>query len=262
MKKTQMLTAAAVIWGIVGFAVRRLYLITALEPGTGLPISGVPARYGLAIVVILTMVTSAVLSGGYRKWNPESDNFETVFAIPGTTTLTAVLASGALMIFSGLSNVAAFIMNRSVGMQGIGIIRPILGFLCIIAGIGIIFTAASLKHEKEAKSPALVAPGFVMCIWAMASYRNWAQNPVLGRYIIPLLAVLIGMIACYMLAGFAYGKPNVRITIVLCFLGASLAIMALGDMNGFYDILLFASQAVFLLTMMLILSWNCSRETK
>ena len=67
MRKALILPAVSVAGGVVGLAVRQLYLRQAFEPGTGLPVSGQPVTGGLWAVAIVTAVAIVLLSGGKHR---------------------------------------------------------------------------------------------------------------------------------------------------------------------------------------------------
>lgn len=76
----------------------------------------------------------------------------------------------------------------------------------------------------------VVAPGFACCLWVMANYhQTWAEEPILGHYLVPMLAAVLSMIACFLLAGFAFDKGRVPVTQTVCVATAALNIMSLAD---------------------------------
>ena len=64
MRKSGLLPALAGAGGIVGLLVRRVYLATGFEVGTGLPIPHAPALWAMALVAVAVVVVLAVLSAG------------------------------------------------------------------------------------------------------------------------------------------------------------------------------------------------------
>ena len=260
--KTRVLPAAAVIGGILGLLVRRLYLTRAFDASTGLPVS---QPYG-AVLWVVALVTLAVLillsRGKHRNFDGK---YSSAFysARPFWFVLNA--AGAVLMIAAGILNLMAWVGQRSsdpyasapVGTAGV--IRPVLGIVCLLAGAGIYFTALKMRRKGECRSAWISLPGFACCLWVMACYQSFAKDPILGHYLFRLLAVLLAMGACYCIATFAFGKGRVTLTLVLSLAAAAAGIMVLGDGQPLYDVSLQLGLVFYLLSMAGCLAANDAR---
>ena len=102
-----------------------------------------------------------------------------------------------------------------------------------------------------------VVPGFACCLWIMANYyQSWAEEPVLGQYLIPMLGALLSMIACFLVGGFAFGKARVTLTLTVCLAAGAFNIMALADGLPLADTALYLGMMFYLLSMAAALARN------
>ena len=253
--KTRLLPAAAAVCGVAGLLVRRLYLARCFDPDTGLPVSGQP--YGAILwAVALAALAAAILPvrGKHRSFDGK---YSSAFYAARPFWFVLNAAGGALIALSGLLGLMAWAGSRTADPYGMaagptgasGIIRPVLGVVCLLAGAGICLTALKLRQKGEYSGVFVSLPGFAACLWVMASYQDWAKDPVLGHYLFRLLAVLLAMAACYCAATFAYGKARVSLTLALCLAAAALGIMVLGDGQPLYDVSLQLGLVLYLLAM-------------
>ena len=67
MRKALILPAVAVVGGLIGLVVRSRFLVQAFEPGTGLPIGGVPVTYAMWAVALITAAAIIALSLGKHR---------------------------------------------------------------------------------------------------------------------------------------------------------------------------------------------------
>lgn len=260
MRKAWVLPAVSVVGGILGLLVRHFYLARAFEPGTGLPLSGQPVTYALWAVAILTAVALGVLSRGRHRTFEKS--YTSAFGRGNMIQTSCNLAAAVMFLAAGFFNIEAYVsapIYFLTGRKAISVIRPILGLLCLATAAGLWFVMQGLTRKGELRSAWVTLPGFTSCIWLMAGYQTWSQDPVLSRYLFCLLAVLLAVVACYCLPGFAFGKGQVVVTLMACLLGAAFCIMVLGDGLPMYDLALYLGMAFYLLSMASLLLANDAR---
>ncbi len=135
----------------------------------------------------------------------------------------------------------------------------LLGVLSLLAGAGICFTALNARKKGEYRSGWITLPGFVCCAWVMSCYQDWAKDPVTGHYLFPLLAVLLSMIACYLIPAFAFGKGRVTAALFFASAAAAVGIMLLGDREALYLVSLRVGLCLWLLAMAGCLADNAAR---
>ena len=257
MRKAVVLPAVSVAGGILGLAVRQFQLNTAFEPGTGLPIAGQPATYAMWAVAVVTALVFIGLSLGKHRTFEKC--YTSAFRTTSMIQLSGVMAGAVLLLAAGFFNVEAFVsapVDLFTGVRTVSIVRPILGVACLAAAAGVWFTVQKMKSGQQVKSVCVLLPGLVGCLWVMANYQSWAQDPVMEQYVFSLLAVMLSMVACYFLPGFAFGKGQVKGTLITCLLGASFCIMVLGDGLPMCDVALLMAMIFYLLSMASILLTN------
>lgn len=257
MRKALILPAVSVAGGVVGLAVRQLYLRQAFEPGTGLPVSGQPVTGGLWAVAIVTAVAIVLLSGG--KHRTFEKNYVRAFGGGSLIQTAGVLAGAVLLVLGGFFNIAAYVQAPAdfyTQAKTVSIVRPVLGVVSLLAGAGLWFLLQKVRARGKIPVGWSLMPGFACCLWVMANYQQWAQDPVLERYLFCLLAVLLSMVACYCLPGFVFGKGQVRLTVVTCLLAAAFSIMVLGDGLPLMDVALYLAMVFYLLSMASVLLDN------
>ncbi len=249
MKKSWILPGAAVLGGLIGLFVRHRYLTTGFEPGTGLPVEGLPiTTLSWAIVAIVVLALAAL---SYPKPARSFEKqYTAAFQPTGFLSLTLRFAAMALLLLAGFCNIEAYLTTYlPTGLRSLPIARPILGVLALLSAAGLYFTILEMKKKKEVSSVWLTLPGFTCGLWVMASYQTWAQDPVPTRYLCSLLIVLLSLISCSLSAGFAFTKGKVRRTLFVSATAASLCLMALGDGLPLYDLTLVLAMLFYLLSM-------------
>ena len=260
MRKALILPIAAVIGGLIGLVVRSRFLVQAFEPDTGLPLSGVPITYAMWAVAIITAVVIAALSLGKHRTYEKA--YTSAFGRGNMIQTSGTLAAAGLFLAAGFFNIEAFVsspVNTMTMARTVSVVRPILGVVCLGAAAGIWFVTQEMKSFKQAKSIWTLLPGFAACLWVMANYQNWAQDPNLEKYLFSLLAVLLSMVGCYCLPGFAFGKGQVSLTLITCLLAGAFGIMVLGDGLPLMDVSLILAMVFYLVSMASILLDNDAR---
>lgn len=249
MRKAYLLPGVAAAGGIAGLLLRRVQLQAAFEPGTGLPIGGVPVTYALWAVCAATAAVVFALSIGSHR-NLEG-HYDRAFYAPDFVSLCCTLAAGLLIGMGGVVNMLAWVRSPLdlYGARQVGILRLVLGILCLLAAAGMLKLARSNYHgeERGSRSGWILLPGFAWCAWLMANYQSWAKNPVLGKYIFALLAIVLAMLAQYFFAGFAFGRARLALALMTSLLSVTFSLVALADGQPWNDLLLYAGNILALL---------------
>ena len=240
MRKSVILPGVAVAGGLVGLLVRRVYLAHGFEAGTGLPISGAPSLWAMVLVSAAVAAALLVLSRGkHRKFD---QCYTGAFSPDTTPLLSGALAGAVLLAIGGFLALAAW--------AGLGV-------LSLLAAAGIYFVAQKMRRGAPILTAWAVVPGFACCLWIMANYyQSWAEEPVLGQYLIPMLGALLSMIACFLVGGFAFGKARVTLTLTVCLAAGAFNIMALADGLPLADTALYLGMMFYLLSMAAALARN------
>ena len=260
MRKALVLPAVAGIGGLIGLVVRQRFLVQAFEPDTGLPIGGVPVTYAMWAVALITAAAIIALSLGKHRTFEKS--YTSAFGRGNMVQTSCTLASAGLLLAAGFFNIEAFVsspVNPMTMAREVSIVRPILGVVCLAAAAGIWFVMQEMNRFRQVKSVWTLLPGFACCLWVMANYQTWAQDPTIERYLFSLVAILLAMIGCYCLPGFAFGKGQVGLTLITCLLAAAFGIMVLGDGLPMMDLALVLAMVFYLGSMASVLLDNDAR---
>lgn len=248
MRKSVLLPALAAAGGIVGLLVRRVYLATGFEVGTGLPIPHAPALWAMALVAAAVVVVLAVLSAGKHR------NFDRCYAeafLPRSPLgLTLQLAGVVLLAIGGFLALAHWVQSplSAEGQRTVSVAWAGLGILALLAAAGIYFVVLKMRRGQPILSAWVTLPGFAGCLWIMSNYyENWAANPSLGQYLIPMLGALLSMLACFFMGGFAFEKGRVTVTLTLALAGGALNLMSLADGLPLADTALYLGMTFYLL---------------
>ena len=250
MRKSVILPGVAVAGGLVGLLVRRVYLAHGFEAGTGLPISGAPSLWAMVLVSAAVAAALLVLSRGkHRKFD---QCYTGAFSPDTTPLLSGALAGAVLLAIGGFLALAAWAGSPRtlLGQRTMSIAWAGLGVLSLLAAAGIYFVAQKMRRGAPILTAWAVVPGFACCLWIMANYyQSWAEEPVLGQYLIPMLGALLSMIACFLVGGFAFGKARVTLTLTVCLAAGAFNIMALADGLPLADTALYLGMMFYLLSM-------------
>ncbi|MBQ9852506.1 MAG: hypothetical protein IJO37_06295 [Ruminiclostridium sp.] len=260
MRKALVLPAVAVIGGLIGLVVRSRFLVQAFEPDTGLAVRGVPVAYAMWAVALITVAAIAALSLGKHRTFEKA--YTSAFGRGNMIQTSCNLAAAGLFLAAGFFNIEAFVsspVNAFTMAREVSIVRPILGVVCLGAAAGIWFVTQEMKSFRQAKSVWTLLPGFTSCLWVMANYQTWAQDPNLEKYLFSLVAILLSMVGCYCLPGFAFGKGQVPLTLITCLSAAAFGIMVLGDGLPLMDTALILAMVFYLGSMASILLDNDAR---
>ena len=260
MRKALVLPAVAVIGGLIGLVVRSRFLVQAFEPDTGLAVRGVPVAYAMWAVALITVAAIAALSLGKHRTFEKA--YTSAFGRGNMIQTSCNLAAAGLFLAAGFFNIEAFVsspVNAFTMAREVSIVRPILGVVCLGAVAGIWFVTQEMKSFRQAKSVWTLLPGFASCLWVMANYQTWAQDPNLEKYLFSLVAILLSMVGCYCLPGFAFGKGQVPLTLITCLSAAAFGIMVLGDGLPLMDTALILAMVFYLGSMASVLLDNDAR---
>ena len=265
MKKSWLLPAAAVIGGVAGLLVRRLHLAHDFDPASGLPVAQ-PAYalplYGITAVVLVVLLGLSL--GKYRAFDRQ---FSSAFYSRTPFWFVVAAAGGVLLFAAGLLDLMEVFRPASLELgaavvqttRAARILRLLLGVLSLLAGVGVYFTALNTRKKGEYRSGWFSLPGLTCCVWVMLSYQEWAKDPVVSHYVFPLLAALLAMVACYLIAAFAFGKGKVRAALFFASAAAAVGIMLLADGEALYLVSLRVGLILWLLSMAGCLADNASR---
>ena len=265
MKKSWLLPAVAAVGGLACLPLRRANLTWDFDSVTGLPVD--QPRYAIPFYVLLLVFLAATLVLSLGKHRSFDRQYSSAFYARKPFWFVVAAAGGVLLFAAGLLDLMDYFRPAYDGaMLGAGIpyratkiLRILLGPVSILAGVGVCFTCMNTRKKGEYHSVWLPLPGYVCCIWVMLSYQTWSKDPVMAHYLLPLAAQLIAMLACGFIAGFAFGKGRVTVTLFLTAAAVILNLAALADDGALYLVSLRMGLVLWLLAMNGCLAVNASR---
>lgn len=223
------------IWGLgLAMFLMRLYQNTYdFEPTSGLHFRSV---VGIALVVLVAAagVLAFVQTRGESRERPR---FADHFSSPKGSTILFV--SAALLFAAGGAALSVHAISTGAG------IAPLVTALFAIASfLGFLILIKLLRNgEASSVGPALPVM-FFSAFWVLTLYLPSANDPILARYYLPILAAAVSAYAFAQLAGFFRGETRVRTFRFVAKYAVILDIAAIAELNQ--HSLLFAACAVML----------------
>ena len=258
--KKWLLPGVAVVGGAAGLLVRRAYLANDFDPATGLPVAqphfALPL-YGVTAVVLIALLVLSL--GKYRSFDRQ---YSSAFYARKPLWFILAAAGGALLFVGGLVTLMDFFRPDDLGVgttRASSILLVLLGVVSLLAGAGVCLTALATRKKGEYRGAWITLPGFVCCLWVMSCYQEWAKDPVTAHYLYPLLALLLAMIACYLIPAFAFGRGRVAAALFFASSAAALGIMTLASGGTLSVLALRLGLILWLLAMAGALADNAAR---
>ena len=229
MRKNVLLPGAALLAGMVGFALRKWELAAAFEPDTGLSIPGAPATL---VLIAWSVLAAAVLILLTRRGG-ESRPFDETFAADGSPLyLTASVVSAFLLLASAGAEVVTYpltmqsVLPVEEGGSRLAMLLPglriglcVLGFVCVLA------VTQNLYRGRG---------------------RGRAADPVILDYAYEIFAIITGLLGIYFITGYSFQTGKPWRTASLCLLGAYFSLVTLADRHNLADIFRYAFTVLFL----------------
>lgn len=258
MSKLAALPVVSIVCGLVGLIVRRSFLVGAFEPDTGLAISGTSVGVAMAVVVAVTAVVLLLLArrGGHRTYDR---CYALAFTPYHRLALVLQLAAAFLFLAAGLLCLMSWVsapIDPMLGGRSVSLTRLFLGVVCLITAAALPLTAQKLRKGRPFPLGWTTVPGFAGCFWVMANYQIWSQDPNVPRFLLPLLAISLSMLAGCLLAGFAFGKGRPATALFLSTTCAALCLMVLGDGLPMSDTVVALAMTCYHLSIPIVLGDN------
>ena len=256
MRRYAVFPVLALGGGCAAFVLRLLQWRVGFEPDTGLPVPGAPFGAATALLAVLVMVLSGLLSRRLPKESEGTPLFPQGFSTPEAGLLTLAVAGVFLMAVSGLADMAAGLGVQGLpGMAALSAVsrreQLILGVLTAVSAVCLFpaVAACRLRPDGMARpfSGTLLAPVVCLVVRLVLVYRQDSANPVLAAYWVELLALVLVILALYRLSAFSCGAGRTRRFVLYAVPAAALCLGALAD-GGALSSLLFNAGAALLLT--------------
>lgn len=225
--KYRLLLRAGRLWcaGLVLFFLRLVQNLTGFDPETGLSLPSLPGTALVACLALLALWELFLV----RKLDKAKAPFARRFAAPDKET--AFLAAGSLLLVAG-GLLMALSGLGSGGGEGVAAIAA--GLTGAVSGCCILLLGRQMRAGGEVTVGPLLPAMFFGVFLVLAVYLPAADDPVLARYWLPVLASALAAYAFSQLAGFLRGESSPRgftpvadLAVILCL--ASLADGGLGQ---------------------------------
>ena len=223
------------IWclGLVMFALRLYQNKYDFDPATGLHFLSV---VGIALVVLIAATAVlAVLSS--RNESRKCPRFSDFFAAPDRSTI--ILVSAGFLFAAGGVILGVHAISAEAG------IAPLVTALFAAASfLGFLLLIKQMRSENALSVGPMLPVLFFAAFWVLTLYLPAANDPVLARYYLPILAASLSACAFAQLAGFFLRETRVRTFNCVAKLAVALNIAAIAELDQ--HSILFAACAVML----------------
>lgn len=226
--------------GLLLFALRLWQDLTGFDPDTGLSLPSVP---GAALVVCLVLLALLEILLAFRLDKVRA-GFARRFAVPDREV--PVLTVGCFMLIAGGALLAV-----SGGSQAAGVAGVVAGLMGAVSGGGILFLVRTMRSGGQLSVAPLLPAMFFGVFLVLAIYLPAADDPVLARYYLPVLASAMAAYAFSLLAGFLRGESSPRGFTPVADLAVMLCIAAMAD-GGIALAILFGGCALVLSVFLLL----------
>lgn len=255
MRKNILPPILAILWGVVGFGLRKWQLATGFEPDTGLPVPGTPAATALLVWSLLLIPVLILLC---RKVGPARDWEEALDAGGNSLFLTSVVTGAFLLLVSAGAEVITLSAtyrtslslladNETLGwtaaaMPPLRILLCAAGFPCALVW----GQHLARKSPKRRESLLLLELCLLFCVWLISDYQVRAADPVIQDYVYTIFAIVCGLLGLYYIAGWSFQTGKLRRTVVFCLLGPYFSLVTLADRHSLAEVTRFAFVILFL----------------
>lgn len=220
------------MWGVgaVLFVLRYLQINRDFDPETGLhTLSGI----GIALTALIMAGGIAAFAFSLRE-KKEKPAFSAHFAAPNKSLLLLILGSFALgaggaMLLADTMRV----YTAEGGFSATEIARLATAVLAIIACPCFLLLTRQLRRGAENAMLALTLPAlFFAAFWVLTLYLPSANDPVLARYCLPIVAASAAAYAFALLAGFFRKETGARMFSFIAECAVFLCIGAAAHLNS------------------------------
>lgn len=232
----------SLVAGGVGFILRHLYLTRAIEPDTGLPVSGATSTIALVFYTVFILLLSLALAYIVKRNFRLKEKYREIIMPANTFYLIAMGAVYTCLVVAGCIEIAGEISSHIIVPSQL--IRAILVALTGACLFGLTYEAVRGRDFKLSLLYSIV-PEIAMTFWLLIYYRANQTNPVLMDYVFVALALASSTFGFYFTAGYVYGR-RAPMRLIFSYAAAIFFLTAsLADSMKLTDKLCFAGLALF-----------------
>ena len=255
MRKQFLLPLLAAAGGVMGGLLRGWQLETSFEQDTGLPLSGTSATLTISLAFVFFAILVLLASRVNRPKQPLG--FPLAFRNESPFYLIPVLIAAALTAAGGL----LYLMDWSRTYDPPAL-QLLFGLIAMVGAACLLLVG--LRNYKQGwtseKSPVLLGPAFMSCVWLMFAYQGWARDPIVIDYVFDLFAIIFTLLAHYYVSSYAFGRPRETPLCITATLALAFSLTIIPFCSRLADQLLFAGVVLYLLPTLYTLCRNNGQE--
>ena len=255
MRKQFLLPLFAAAGGVIGGFMRGWQLETSFEHDTGLPIFGTSATLAIGLTFVSFAILAVSLSRISRSKQPLG--FSLAFRNESLFYLIPVCASSALTAAGGFF----YLMDWS-RMYDPPVLQLVFGLMAMVGAPCLLLIG--LRNYKQGftteRSPLLLGPAFMSCVWIMFAYQGWARDPIVMDYVFDLFAIIFTLLAHYYVSSYAFDRPREMPLFISGVLAVAFSLTSISFCTHIADQLLFAGGILYLLPTLYTLCRNNGQE--
>ena len=226
--------------GLLLFALRLAQNCTGFDPDTGLSLPSLP---GVLLVVFLAVDAVYEILHSFRLDRTRA-GFSRRFTSPEKEV--PFLAAGCFLLMAGGGLTVVSDGEGAAGMAAIA-----AGVLAVISGGSLLYLVRTMRSNGAVSVTPVLPAMFFGVFLVLAVYLPAADDPVLARYYLPVLAAAMVAYAFSLLAGFLRGESSPRSFTPVADLAVVISVATLAD-GGVAQKLLFGSCAVIFSVFLLL----------
>ena len=228
------------IAGLLLFILRLIQNKTGFDAETGLSLPSVP---GVLVVVCLALAAALEVWLARRR-SKARPFFADHFSPPEKET--PVLVCGCMLLAAG-----GILQTLLAVMTAGGAAGAVTGLLALASGGGFLLLTRGLRAGEELSITPILPAMFFGVFLVLAVYLPSADDPVLARYYLQVLAASLLAYAFSQLAGFLRGESRARIFTPVADLAVIACVAVMAD-GGLARILLYGGGALVLSAFLLL----------
>lgn len=225
--------------GLAMFVLRLYQNTYDFEPTTGLHFLSV-AGVTLVMLIALSGILAFVSTRGESRERPR---FADHFPVPDRSTIVFVSAS--LLFAAGGVMVGVHAVST-----GAGIAPLVTAAFALASFLGFLLLTKQMRGSAALSVGPALPVLFFSAFWVLTLYLPSANDPILARYYLPILAAALSAFAFAQLAGFFRCETKVRTFSFIAEYAVMLNLAAIAELNQ--HSLLFAACAVMLTAFLML----------
>lgn len=256
MGKNFVVPLIALLGGFVGYALRTWQLRTAFEPESLLPIPASPATWTIVIFSVLMACLFVFLSLPRKQKDHSALLYQQAMQIHSILYLALFLIAGLATLYGAfLYYRGSFSMLQDQPQTNV--LQLIFAVVAALAGLSLLFFAFRQYQERKLQySMTQLILTFSSCLWLMVSYQRWAKDPFTLNYLFILLAIMIGMLAHYFIATYAFGSSRLHFVYLFSSSAIFFSITALANKGPVGERCFLLAQTIYLASCLFLISRN------